>query len=404
MLRIAHTSDWHIGKYLKGAKDITRRNVFIAINNFIDDCIAKEVDIVLIAGDLYDYSSPDHFSLNQSAYLLKKLKDHGIQTFAIRGNHDVSKDPDREAHNTLDTINLFDAITYVNDECVILDDYPEPVAIYGLGYQDSFDYSSIELLLEEEKISQNRFNILMLHQSVAGMEGSDNRSWVESLGSILHVDTLSSYGFDYIALGHHHNFKEIQKYDTTIVYSGSIEHWNSSNWAEFDHLTDQKNWVLLEIENNTLTTSVQSIPVSKKLRKKLDYSEWTDINAVIDDIKQELVRANAAVGEGILAFYIDLPFKRADQNFPFQNLENLVPDVLYKCSKIIFNEPHGRTFELINSTEETILKDFIDHKFPENSEYWYGLLGSIFSKGRKLPEEEMAEEFLQILEEYQNEA
>ena len=55
-MRILHTGDWHLGKNLEGASRMDEQELFL--NDFVDIVEKNKVDLVIIAGDVYDNSNP----------------------------------------------------------------------------------------------------------------------------------------------------------------------------------------------------------------------------------------------------------------------------------------------------------------------------------------------------------
>ena len=55
-MRILHTGDWHLGKNLEGQSRMDEQELFL--KDFIDIVEENKVDLVIIAGDVYDSSNP----------------------------------------------------------------------------------------------------------------------------------------------------------------------------------------------------------------------------------------------------------------------------------------------------------------------------------------------------------
>ena len=55
-MRILHTSDWHLGKNIEGFSRMDEQEAFL--NDFIEIVREKNVDMVIIAGDVYDSANP----------------------------------------------------------------------------------------------------------------------------------------------------------------------------------------------------------------------------------------------------------------------------------------------------------------------------------------------------------
>lgn len=55
-MKILHTSDWHLGKKLEGAKRIEEQKLFIGtLEKIVTD---ENPKLILIAGDIFDTPSP----------------------------------------------------------------------------------------------------------------------------------------------------------------------------------------------------------------------------------------------------------------------------------------------------------------------------------------------------------
>ncbi|MEU7908371.1 exonuclease SbcCD subunit D [Actinoplanes sp. NPDC049118] len=85
-MRILHTSDWHVGKVLKGR---TRHEEHIRVLGQVVE-IAREQrpDLVIIAGDLYDTAAPSPDAVRVVTRALSALRQTGAEIVAIGGNHD----------------------------------------------------------------------------------------------------------------------------------------------------------------------------------------------------------------------------------------------------------------------------------------------------------------------------
>src|SRR3954449_8516169 len=85
-MRILHTSDWHVGKVLKGR---SRHEEHIRVLAQIVEIAREErPDLVIVAGDLYDSAAPAADSTRVVTRALSALRRTGAQVVAIGGNHD----------------------------------------------------------------------------------------------------------------------------------------------------------------------------------------------------------------------------------------------------------------------------------------------------------------------------
>jgi exonuclease SbcD len=85
-MRILHTSDWHVGKVLKGR---TRHEEHIRVlGQVVEIARAERPDLVIVAGDLYDSAAPTPDSTRVVTRALSALRQTGADVVAIGGNHD----------------------------------------------------------------------------------------------------------------------------------------------------------------------------------------------------------------------------------------------------------------------------------------------------------------------------
>ncbi|MEW2472158.1 exonuclease SbcCD subunit D [Micromonospora gifhornensis] len=85
-MKILHTSDWHVGKVLKGqSRAEEHKNVLAGV---IDIARQERPDLVVIAGDLYDTAAPTAEATRLVTRALTALRRTGADVVAIGGNHD----------------------------------------------------------------------------------------------------------------------------------------------------------------------------------------------------------------------------------------------------------------------------------------------------------------------------
>jgi exonuclease SbcD len=88
-LRILHTSDWHVGVTMKGRSRLDeQRAVF---KQMVDVAQAEAVDLVIVAGDLFDTASPSSEAQKLLTAALSALHGTGAEVVVIAGNHDNGK-------------------------------------------------------------------------------------------------------------------------------------------------------------------------------------------------------------------------------------------------------------------------------------------------------------------------
>lgn len=150
-LTILHTSDWHLGRRLYGR---LRYDEFAAFLNWLQDTIsAQQVDILVVAGDIFDTMTPSNKSQTLYYEFLGKVSKSCCQHVVIvAGNHDSPTFLDAPS-NVLKFLNVHvvgTACDDLNDEVMVLDDAAGTphciIAAVPYLRDRSVRYTGIELL------------------------------------------------------------------------------------------------------------------------------------------------------------------------------------------------------------------------------------------------------------------
>lgn len=84
-MKILHTADWHLGKYLMQESRLEEQRAVLA--EICTIAQQENPDIILIAGDIYDQPNPPVAAIQLLHETLVKLADHSL-VIVIAGNHD----------------------------------------------------------------------------------------------------------------------------------------------------------------------------------------------------------------------------------------------------------------------------------------------------------------------------
>ena len=85
-MKILHTSDWHVGKVLKG-RDRYDEHVAV-LRSIVQTARDEDVDVVLVAGDLFETAAPTAKAQGLVMRTLLALREDGRHVVVIAGNHD----------------------------------------------------------------------------------------------------------------------------------------------------------------------------------------------------------------------------------------------------------------------------------------------------------------------------
>ena len=85
-MRLLHTSDWHVGRTIRGASRADEHTAVLA--EIAQVAAREEVDLVIVAGDLFDSAAPSAEAESIVYRALLDLADTGADVAVIAGNHD----------------------------------------------------------------------------------------------------------------------------------------------------------------------------------------------------------------------------------------------------------------------------------------------------------------------------
>ncbi len=210
--RFIHAADLHLDSPLTGLEkyegapvDEIRLATRAALENLVQLAIEREVDFVLIAGDIYDGDWKDHNTGLFFAKQMIRLKNEGIPVFGISGNHDATNKMTRSV-KLPENVHWF---SHRRAETKKLDDLG--VAIHGRSFANQAEMNN--LAREYPDQVRGMFNIGLLHTS---LEGSSEHATYAPCS----LDDLRSRGYDYWALGHIHT-RQVVSEDPFVVFPGN---------------------------------------------------------------------------------------------------------------------------------------------------------------------------------------
>jgi len=218
-MRFAHLADIHIGAWRDPAmKDLSLE----AFRRAITIILEKQVDFVLIAGDLFNTAMPAIDHLKQAVILLKRLRKQNIPVYAVPGSHDYSP----SGRTILDVLEEAEFLVNVMKGSVIdnklkLNFTFDPITgakITGIrGKKGTLERKDFEMLDVEPLEREEGFKIFMFHTSIDELKPEE----LEMMDSIPATDMPK--GFDYYAGGHVHvvDQKSVVDYKN-LVYPGPI--------------------------------------------------------------------------------------------------------------------------------------------------------------------------------------
>jgi DNA repair protein SbcD/Mre11 len=211
-LKILHTADVHLDLDGYAADPHTQRHrnvIHQAFSTVIDLAIQENVDLVLIAGDLFDSNRPSHDVVD---FAIQELRRAGRPIVVIPGNHDCL--------NTQSIYRRVDLAAACPDLLFI--SHPD-----GERHQ----VSAQNLVLWGRGMVEHE----PTYRPLGGMPRPQGDAWHIALGhgffmdddvpsyrsSPIYAGELRASGWDYVALGHCHAFSDVSQGPVTAYYSGA---------------------------------------------------------------------------------------------------------------------------------------------------------------------------------------
>ena len=262
-MRILHTGDWHLGKNLEGKSRMDEQEKFL--EDFLQIVEREKVDLVLIAGDVYDSSNPPARAEKMFYDTLKKVSSNGERlVVVIAGNHDSSERlvaatplamehgiiiigtpktivPIGEygVHKVLNSGEGFIEVEINNEKAIILTvPYPSEKRLNEVLYGDMDSEEErletygdrIRLLFDNLKSNyrEDTINLILSHLFAMGSEEGGSERNITLGGSYIVNSSCFPKEAQYIALGHVHKPQVVPGTEKKARYSGSPIHYNKN--------------------------------------------------------------------------------------------------------------------------------------------------------------------------------
>src|SRR3954468_3041164 len=264
-MRLLHTSDWHIGRSLHGTDLLAEQEA--VLTRLAEVVAAESVDVVLVAGDVYDRAVPSADATAVLGRALARFTAAGAAVVLTPGNHDSARRLSFAAGLLAEAGVHFRTETAALDEPVLLADQHGDVAVYGLPYLEP-EVARFELRLDGgrsheavlaeamDRVRADLFlrpgvrSVVLAHAFVGGGLPSESERDI-TIGGVDLVPAAVFDGVDYVALGHLHR---PQTLSPRLRYSGSPLAYS------FGEAGQQKQAWLVELDSSGLA-EVRAVPL-----------------------------------------------------------------------------------------------------------------------------------------------
>lgn len=261
LMKILHTADWHLGKRLEKYSRLEEQKQ--VLEEIIQLADFHSVDVVLIAGDLFDAFNPPTEAVDLFYRTLRRLTSNGKRAvIAIAGNHDSPnriEAPDplaRECgivfagypHTHVSVGELHSNVSVLRSEPGFIElkfkDYDYPLRLILTPYANEYRLKTFlgveneedELrsilqmgwqIIADKYCDENGVNLLMTHLFLM-KKGETPLPEPEDEKPILHIGGAQAIysenipsQIQYTALGHLHRHHRVGGSTAPVVYSGS---------------------------------------------------------------------------------------------------------------------------------------------------------------------------------------
>lgn len=261
-VKFIHCSDLHLDSPLDGLErypgapaDRLRAATREALSNLVGFAIERDVDFLVIAGDLFDGEWRD---MNTGLFFgaqMRRLERARVPVYLKRGNHDARSEVGRALP------------------------LPANVHVFPAARAQSFRIDRIRVVLHGRSFAGHAvpedyaagyppalpgwFNVGVLHTSLAGYGAHDTYAPTS-------LDVLRGRGYDYWALGHVHAREVLQEHSPRIVFSGNLQGRHANE-------TGSKGCELVEVEGGEVRAT--HVP--------MDVVRWSVLSLPIDGLPDE---------------------------------------------------------------------------------------------------------------------
>jgi exonuclease SbcD len=354
-MRLLHTSDWHLGRSLHGTDLLAEQE---AVLGGLAAVVSEEsVDVVLVAGDVYDRAVPSADATGVLDRVLSRLRAAGAAVVLTPGNHDSARRLGFASGLLAVSGVHVRATTPLLDEPVLLTDAHGEVAVYGLPYLEP-EVARHELGLTEgrsheavlraamDRVRADLFlrpgvrSVVLAHAFVGGGVPSDSERDI-CVGGVDLVPAGVFDGVDYVALGHLHR---PQTLSPRVRYSGSPLAYS------FGEAGQHKQAWLVDLDADGLA-DVRAVPLPAP-------RELTVLTGPLDELLAD--PAHAPVGTNFISARLTDPVRPVD---PMRRLQARFPHCVHLEWTGSAAAADGRSYQerLAGRSDLEVAGEFVRH-------------------------------------------
>jgi exonuclease SbcD len=330
-MRLIHTSDWHLGRRLFDQDLIADQARFCEW--LLDQALLRQVDAVLVAGDVYDRAVPPLEAVQLLDRTLVAFAAAGVPLLITSGNHDSAvRLGFGSGLSEAAGIHLRTAVGDLDRPLVLGDEHGE-VAVYGIPYllpdavmaelgaarsHTSVLTKAVERIRADAGRRGIDRTVVAAHAFISGATACESERDIR-VGGIGDVSAKVFEGIDYVALGHLHGRQRLRAPSgTTAGYCGSPV---AFSFSERHHT---KSVTLVQIDADRVRTEYLDAPVTRPLR---------ELRGRLEDLLGRADTDLAHIGDCWLKVVLTDPVRPSD---PLQRLREVWPHTI-----VLDFEPEG---------------------------------------------------------------
>jgi DNA repair protein SbcD/Mre11 len=295
-MRFIHTSDWHLGRRLKGV-DRTPE-IKIALDELLQQAKTLEVDAVLVAGDIFETPTPTADAEEVAYNFFCQLKEVNIPAVIIAGNHDSSTRIDgiakllshvgvhalgkpRKAERggviKLDTLSgklCVAAMPFASERRLLKTEelWEKSDLEQRQHYKEIIGYLFENLV---KSFEENSVNVVMAHLTMNGAKRSYSEVDFYTRDTYSLSEQIIPSVAQYVALGHIHKPQQIPNAAPTY-YSGSLIQ------VDFGEAGEDKGFNLITVEPDR-PAKVEFKPISCQKPLKILRCNETNLDEMLEE-------------------------------------------------------------------------------------------------------------------------
>ena len=317
-MKLLHTADWHAGRVLKGQSRTPE--VGEALEEIASLAIEEQVDLILVAGDLYDKKNPGADAEAAVYRFFRTVSDAGIPSVVIAGNHDspgrldaVSSMLELAQTHVLgeakvagqggafqlqvgDEVAQIAALPFVSERRIVryADLLNSDPGEWSRKYREGMQKLIANL---SKDFSPEKVNLLLLHTAMDGATLANSEY-------VFHCTSSYSLGHEsfpdrvnYVALGHIHKPQPVSGFNENVArYSGSLLQ------LDFGEVNDTKYAYIVDARAGQPTELVKAHEI--KAGKELKHVR---LNTAKDDWETKLMNLEEYPGWLKISLKLDKP-------------------------------------------------------------------------------------------------